>query len=143
MTWHLSSISRPLIVSSRAMPIPSEGTDSRKAPTAIQQVVFKIKSRQRLVIEREDLYSSGSAPSTEKLPWSPDGAHEAAVEDEVRPDVHEKRVVEYMVLQRKYWKGEMEPWKVWGFADPTTLETLRMDEEWTEKSNAWEAQANV
>ncbi len=40
----------------------------------------------------------------------------------------EKDVVEYVVIQRRLWKGSEERWLVWGTVEESTVEKLRAEE---------------
>jgi protein MBA1 len=143
MTWELLSykpslpipifdvFANPRVVSNRMAQLPIPGAESRETPTAIRQVVLRISSKQRLGISRESASSTLSGSDKRRqLKWTPDGEEILAEEEELaQPDVHEKDVVEYLVLQRRLLKGEEEPWKVWGFANATTLESIEKNEE--------------
>lgn len=54
-------------------------------------------------------------------------------------DEHTKDMVEYIVMQRRMWKGKEEPWKVWGFVEKTTVESIERDTEKTEQMMAYDA----
>jgi protein MBA1 len=45
-------------------------------------------------------------------------------------EMHEvkKTVVEYLVLQQRVIHGDVENWKVWGFTEESTPETVAHDE---------------
>jgi len=115
-TWTLQSyVGTPRIVSNTAGQLPLE-TGSGDRGSALRQVVVQIRSKQSLVKETVEDKSKrrrvGKGNSTD-----------AAVEETGSPRV--KEVTEYLVLQRRMWRGVEEPWIVWGFAEETTLEKLR------------------
>lgn len=92
-------VGRPRVVSHRAsqMPIPESGDD---APSMLRQAVVRIQSVQRLA--REDA-KEGEGQVTQ-------------------PVESEKRVTEYVVIQKRVLRGVEEPWKFWGTTEPTSLD---------------------
>lgn len=141
LSWQLvRHLSAPRVLSNRFTIFPFPGADDSRAPCAFRQLVVRLKTRQRLTIERNDPQVHSHLSSTTKgrkaLAWSPDGpqrlpaANEAeaaeaeAAETQTETEPIEKDVTEYMLLQRRMWKGVEEPWKVWGFVDKTTLESI-------------------
>lgn len=152
MTWELVKIhSTPRIVSNRMAQPPFPGADDKEQPTAIRQVVVRLSTRQRLVLTHTEPESqtlntaSGIATERRKLAWSPDGLHseirqgQKRIEDDEVVDEHERDVVEYMVMQRWMKKGKEEQWKVWGFMDKTTVESIEKDQKKMEETQAYEA----
>lgn len=145
ISWHLiRHLSSPRVMANRFTIFPFPGADDRGAPCAFRQVVVRLKTRQRLTIERSDDTASSSLrlnaaqKGRRALAWSPDGpqlvaeAQQSGAEAEaeaVETEPIEKDVTEYMVLQRIMWKGVEEGWKVWGFVDKTTLESYEKAEE--------------
>lgn len=93
--WELVKYNKSAkLVSNRASRFPSPWQDA-----AIRQAIVRISSRQKLT----RLNSNGEIiPGTGK----------------------EKDVVEYLVVQQKYWQWRGEDWQVWGTTDVTTLPTL-------------------
>ncbi|KAF2021727.1 hypothetical protein BU24DRAFT_417359, partial [Aaosphaeria arxii CBS 175.79] len=143
MTWELvSADKRPRVVSHKAtkLPIPGE-EDDKTAPTALRQVVYRLKTRQRLTITRRDSAASSQPKSAKgRSPkWSPDGHKIQEKKAEPLVDVHEKDVIEYVVLQQRMLRGKMEGWKVWGFASPTTLEKIEKDRKYQDDTEAYQA----
>ncbi|KAF2653973.1 hypothetical protein K491DRAFT_779943 [Lophiostoma macrostomum CBS 122681] len=157
MTWKLLDRSQDLssklpwlntgklsarIVSNRMGHLPISGASDRKTPSAVRQVVLRIASRQVLTVEREiDGKGKGSkAEKLAKLAWRPEGANEQA-EDEFDWAIerHPKDVVEYVVMQRRMLRGNEEDWKVWGFTEPTTMESMREAERFEKESRAYSA----
>ena len=45
----------------------------------------------------------------------------------------ERDVVEYVVIQRKYWQWDEEEWQIWGTTEETTLEDV---EKWGKRELA-------
>ena len=124
------------------LPIPD--ATSRAEPSAIRQVVLRISSRQELIVEREVVArkKESKVERLARMAWRPEGAKEQSEsEDELEKPVtrHTKDVVEYIVLQRRMLKGEEEPWKVWGFVEPTTLTKLDEAVKTEEQAKAYNA----
>ena len=71
---------------------------------AMRQAVVRIQSRQSL------------AKITEV---GPDGREKMA-----KGTGQEKEIREYVVLQRRIWKGVEEPWIVWGTTEETSLSQI-------------------
>ncbi|KAF2034411.1 hypothetical protein EK21DRAFT_56584 [Setomelanomma holmii] len=51
-----------------------------------------------------------------------------------------KKVVEYLVMQRRVVKGKEEDWKIWGFAQESTPEVIEEDEAYWRKTMAAQAE---
>ena len=68
--------------------------------SALYQVVVKIKSMQNLERTAENGFAS---------------------------DAMEKRVVEYVVLQKLVWRGKEEKWKIWGTIEESRVEDVLGD----------------
>lgn len=154
MTWKLLKHDpRPRIMSNRFTVYPIPGSSDRNAPSTFRQVVVRLRTRQLLTIERNDptqAHTSNGGKRTRSLAWSPDGTAVEAKsgKEESQGDLssmslpferHEQDVVEYVVLQRRMLKGVEEPWKLWGFADKTTLQRIRDDEEMQAAMNEYAA----
>ncbi|KAF2176170.1 hypothetical protein K469DRAFT_35077 [Zopfia rhizophila CBS 207.26] len=121
LSWQLLSyLSKPRIVSNRMAPLPIEGFKE----TGLRQVVVRLHTRQLLTTRTEPRISK---KQYKELAWTPDGVQPEEVKDEV--EEKEENVVEYVVLQRRMVRGQEEDWLVWGFADETTTEKIREDEE--------------
>ena len=96
--WTLHQYTRaPRVVSHRAMMLPVKGA-------AMRQAVVRIQTRQSL------------AKITEV---GPDGREKMA-----KGTGQEKEIREYVVLQRRIWKGVEEPWIVWGTTEETSLSQI-------------------
>lgn len=72
--------------------------------SAIRQVVVRLQSRQSLA---RTVFSGPGRP-----------------EELVKGTGKGKPVSEYVVLQRRMWKGEEEPWMIWGTTEETDPDTL-------------------
>ncbi|KAL8742367.1 MAG: hypothetical protein Q9190_005137 [Brigantiaea leucoxantha] len=95
MRWTLHKMTHgPKIVSNRAGMLPVKGV-------GLRQVVVRLRSRQSLarIIGRR-------------------GPDQDAV---VEGTGEEKKVQEYLVLQRRIWKGKEQPWMVWGTTQESPL----------------------
>lgn len=68
----------------------------------LRQAVVRIRSRQSLTRFREGQVVAGSG--------------------------HEKDVKEYVVIQKRLWKGREEGWLVWGTTEEMTMEKLLAEE---------------
>ena len=151
MDWKLVKWHSARIVSHRAQPLGDTQPD-----TAYRQVVVRLESTQQLTMSQ-----SGSAaewaPNASKssnpkgLRWVPEEARSSkgskvgnqtvGFVDNGKP----KKVVEYLVLQRRVINGKEEDWKVWGFAQESTPERLEEDAAYWRKtldSQAAEAYAS-
>ncbi|KAL8734418.1 MAG: hypothetical protein Q9181_003221 [Wetmoreana brouardii] len=96
--WTLHRFSRgPKFVSQRIAMLPFKGS-------AIRQVVVRLQSRQTLV----RVLSNGSSRP----------------EELVKGTGEDKPVSEYLVLQRRMWQGEEEPWMIWGTTEETDPDTV-------------------
>ena len=151
MEWRLHSKPKARVVSHRAQPLGEEQPD-----TAYRQVVIRLESTQSLTKtsgkgSTSTTHSGFSRPSIRReLPWIPDSARQrmlaarqrvrklrdegenAAVvgRDEFPDNGKPKKVVEYLVMQKRVIRGREEDWKVWGFAEESTPERLEDDEEY-------------
>jgi protein MBA1 len=150
MTWRLHTEPKATIVSHRAQPLGEEQPD-----TAYRQVVIRLVSTQSLTITRDrGSFSSFSpsssphshSPSSSKAPtWRPDTAYEPRLRkrkdegevvitrkgnEEFMENGLEKKVVEYLVMQKRVIRGVEEDWRIWGFATESTPGKIRMDEEY-------------
>ena len=72
--------------------------------SALRQVVVRLQSRQSLT----RIVSRGSGRPKET----------------VKGTGEEKLVSEYVVLQRRMWKGEEGPWIIWGTTEETDADTV-------------------
>lgn len=133
----------PRVVSNRFTVFPIPGADDRDAPTAIRQVVLRMKTRQLLTIQQKTAAKTDARDRRKKpLAWSPDGVQLEAEEDKpVVSETHEKDVIEYIVMQQRMMRGRLEPWAVWGFGEKTTLKLIRDDQKAVEQTQEYD-QAN-
>ena len=100
------------IVSNVASPLTLPGYEE----TGLHQVIFRIRSEQRLKVSRsQDVHADSGS--------------------ELHPS---GKVEEYMVMQRQYIRGSPKSWKIWGFTDPSTLASVERDEEYARKLNAYQ-----
>ncbi|KAF2089966.1 hypothetical protein K490DRAFT_35116 [Saccharata proteae CBS 121410] len=95
----LSNRSRPRIVSDRAVRIPIPDAPEDQLPSVLRQVVVRLHTRQYLI----------------RGFW--EGRN-------LMCDAASKDVVEYVVLQKRIWKGEEESWRIWGMTKETDLKRL-------------------
>jgi protein MBA1 len=128
MSWRLVKWKSARILSDRVSPLGEDHPD-----TAYRQVIVRLESLQTLTKTTKT-----SSHTTSRRPvWVPEEAKakldQAAREEEAR-DVEafvdngkQTKVVEYLVLQRRLIGGKEEDWKVWGFADVTTPESIEED----------------
>ncbi|KAH7078562.1 hypothetical protein FB567DRAFT_138554 [Paraphoma chrysanthemicola] len=146
MDWKLQKCSAR-IVSHRASLLGETNPDS-----GYRQLVVRLDSTQVLKISNAGL-EKGWTPHASKsslpkgLTWKPEGTvnktKSVAKSDKPSMDFADngvpKRVVEYMVLQKRVVGGSEEAWKVWGFVQESTPEVIEEDEDYWRKLT--EAQA--
>lgn len=99
------------IVSDRAVRLPLDDAGQRQA-------IVRIISKQSLV--KLPPLSPSSSPFS---PTSSPAQEEEDDEDDQR-DPEQKEIKEYLVLQRRYYRGKQSPWFVWGTVDETSLEEV-------------------
>lgn len=100
--WTLHDyVGRPRVMSHRATVIPIEDALNRKS--SMRQAVVRIRSRQSLT-------RTGRA-----------GVE--VVGEQGGDDV--KEITEFVVIQKRLWKGTDEKWKVWGTTEETSAEGMR------------------
>jgi protein MBA1 len=155
MEWRLHGEPKARIVSHRAQPLGDEQPD-----TAYRQVVIRLESTQSLSRtsgkgSTSTTRSGVRSPSIRReLPWIPDSARQHILDARQRvrklrdegekgavvrrgefPDNGKpKKVVEYLVMQKRVIRGREEDWKVWGFARESTPERLEDDAEYWRKT---------
>lgn len=95
-------IGRPRIVSTRIARLPLD-------VSAIYQVVVRIKSMQSLEKIRKGT-----------------GAQRDVVLEETKAEP--KKVIEYVVLQKRMIRGKEDPWKIWGMTEETKLEDVMQED---------------
>lgn len=122
----IKDLSPPTVVSDRAakLPVPMPGINH----CAIRQVVVRLHTQQQLEKWTRKLQRKTASPET------------AEPENEAEKQTQVKEVVEYMILQKRMWQGEIGPWKIWGFTNPTTLETWAENEKKAADLQAYAAQ---
>jgi len=102
---------------------------SRKA----EQAALGLKAPKQKRVKRE----TGWAPKTAAEKKDPVDTEVKAKEDWKK--VVEKDVVEYVVMQRLMRKGVEQEWKVWGFAEESTMERVEEEKKKLEALQEWEA----
>ncbi|KAF2819993.1 hypothetical protein CC86DRAFT_449620 [Ophiobolus disseminans] len=147
MDWKLVSFNSVSVVSHRTQPF---GEDQPN--TAYRQAVVRIESTQQLKLSGESSPSTSGVSersSRKGLRWVPDevqlkqdtktGEKAADTSEKsaivaakresgrVADNGEPKKVVEYLVLQKRMLRGKEENWKVWGFAQESTPESLEED----------------
>ena len=111
MEWKTIGEPSCTIMSNIASPIELPGYEE----TGIHQVVFRIRSEQRIkILERAGQQDSASETS-------PDG-----------------KVEEYLVMQRQWVRGAPKDWAIWGFTDISTQSSIKQSEEFARKVNAFQ-----
>lgn len=97
--WTLHGyVGRPRVVSHRATTLPID--DVRERKSALRQAVVRIVSRQSL--------------------------RKVAGRGEAQGEAEVKQITEYVVIQRRMWKGTEEPWILWGTVQETALEDFQL-----------------
>jgi protein MBA1 len=148
MEWEMKKCTAR-IVSHRASVVGDQSEN-----TAYRQVVFRLDSKQVLKIRdmgskngRVPHASKGSSPKG--LKWVPEQAANNSKDMEKTSDRtslefadngETKRVVEYLVLQKRVVKRKEEDWKVWGFAQESTPEVIEEDDAYWRKTMAAQAE---
>lgn len=113
MRWETIRKPTCTIVSNVASPLSLPGYEE----TGVHQIIFRIRSEQRLKISRpQDVHGDSGSD------LNPRG-----------------KVEEYMVMQRMYVRGSPKNWKIWGFIDPSTPASIERSEEYARKVNAYQA----
>lgn len=138
MDWKIVKEPRVQIVSHRASLLGEDQPDS-----AFRQVVLRVTSVQTLTTSwnknpvakaaSEKKISTGWRPSTKspEINKQSDVVDETDAVDVARNSSQRKKVVEYMVLQKRVMDGKQDPdWKIWGFAQESTPESIVEDDEY-------------
>jgi protein MBA1 len=145
MMWKLHKFKSVRIVSHRASPIGEDHPD-----TAYRQAVIRLESVQSLT---RRMGNKANTKGLQKAAWLPDAVREQ--QEKSRMAVQKQRdengmetvethntqgqfaktgvkktVVEYIVLQQRVVQGKPEEWKVWGFTEESTPESVQEDEEY-------------
>lgn len=137
MDWKLLKWKSARVVSHRASPLGEDHPD-----TAYRQVVVRLESIQSLTIS--DSSASAAPRSPRSLVWKPDEAtaknvrkvqeEEGGYQGGFVDNGKSKKVVEYLVLQKRVIRGREEDWKVWGFAEESTPARIESDEAYWRKT---------
>jgi protein MBA1 len=145
MMWKLHKFKSTRIVSHRASPIGEDHPD-----TAYRQAVIRLESVQSLT---RKIGEKSNTKGLRKLAWLPDAVREQqekshmavqkqrdengmeaaethTTQGQVAKTGVKKTVVEYLVLQQRVIHGKPEEWKVWGFAEESTPESIQQDEDY-------------
>ena len=134
------------------MPIPGE-PESRVTPTAMRQIVVKLTTKQRLTVIREDpevkQKQSQSGKQKSALQWQPRKTAAERRNEKSRPELEntdiakdqaiERTVTEYVVLHQRMLRGVIEEWKIWGFTEPSTMESIAKSEQFERDMGDYEA----
>jgi protein MBA1 len=148
MEWEMKKCTAR-IVSHRASLIGDQSEN-----TGYRQVVFRLDSKQVLKLRdagsNNGWMSHASKNSSPKgLRWVPEQAAKKSRDVDKTSDRtslefadngETKRVVEYLVLQKRVVKGKEEDWKVWGFAQESTPEVIEEDDAYWRKTMAAQAE---
>ncbi|KAF2856576.1 hypothetical protein T440DRAFT_462828 [Plenodomus tracheiphilus IPT5] len=155
VTWKLQDWNSVKILSHRSAPLGEDQPD-----TAYRQVVFRLETLQSITRKQKDTAvvatasKAASAKTLRKPSWVPEEAREkfkhppkpktgdskvSAVSREFTDNGEPKTVVEYLVLQKRAVRGAEGDWKVWGFTEVSTPETMKSDEEYWSKQLAVQA----
>jgi len=151
MEWKIIGSPKTRVISNRIAMIDIPGWFE----TGFRQVVVRVQSRQSLQVRETATNQQEEAmiikTKRRALAWTPGGAWTANEAQPKKKDnsgvdkalqgalgntvvskkqkaSHDEVVVEYMVLQKWITQGKEGPWKIWGFAPATTLESVRADE---------------
>ncbi|KAF2132258.1 hypothetical protein P153DRAFT_364690 [Dothidotthia symphoricarpi CBS 119687] len=146
MTWNVQTWKSARVVSHRA----SAQSEDVAPDTAYRQVVIRLETVQVLSIQPTNAPTKAPRSSTSSargVPrWVPDGAPDAKaarVVEAQSSDVEQlpfvdngvpRTVVEYLVMQRRVVRGVEENWKIWGFMQPSTPASLKVDESYWRKT---------
>jgi mitochondrial protein MBA1 len=131
MNWRLIKWNSARVVSHRAAPLGEQHPDS-----GYRQVIVRLESTQSLSIKG----AAGPKKPSGRPTWMPAEAkmqRNTVKEKEAHQFADNgvpKRVVEYLVMQTRLVNGREEQWMVQGFAQESTPETIREDEEYWRKT---------
>ena len=132
MEWKLKRWKSVRIVSDRVGTIGAKFPDS-----AYRQVIVRLASVQALQIEDKKGPVKDKSPFHSKSEWKPRGAKHVQQKPPQEPQYldngKDQKVVEYLVMQRRVYKGKEGEWQIWGFAEPSTPESIQRDEEHQQK----------
>lgn len=112
MQWKAVGEPTCTIMSNIASPLSLPGYEE----TGIHQVVFRIRSEQKIKLLNRDGHGDNASQS------SPDG-----------------KVEEYLVMQRQWIRGAPKDWTIWGFTEFSTPSSIQESEEYARKVNAFQA----
>jgi protein MBA1 len=130
MEWRIIGKPHASVMTHRASVFGEDQPD-----TAFRQAVIRIESTQELSMSYDDGKKGRTPkPSSKKgIRWSPSDAKKeegSGKEDKVEfaDNGKPRRVVEYLVLQRRVISGKEDTeWKAWGFAKESTPESIEDD----------------
>ncbi|KAH7405800.1 hypothetical protein DE146DRAFT_787002 [Phaeosphaeria sp. MPI-PUGE-AT-0046c] len=139
MDWKIVKGPKLQIVSHRASLLGEDQPDS-----AFRQVVLRVTSTQEVTVSRgrdavprvasQKQMSNGWRPSTNNAELNRPSNVVVDVTDASdlpRDSSQRKKVVEYMVLQKRVVDGKQDPqWKIWGFAQESTPQSIAEDDEY-------------
>lgn len=142
LDWKIIKGPKVQIVSHRASMMGQEVSEG-----GIRQIVLRVTSTQELSISgtgnvRTKASSKGKGMNNNNRQWTPKGpvkpssqlniVDDADVEPaDTQSNKERKKVVEYMVIQKKFMQGKEDPhWKIWGFTQESTPESMAVDEEY-------------
>ena len=143
LDWKIVKGPKVQIVSHRASMM---GQDVEEG--GFRQIVLRVTSTQELSIlgtgsveKRASSKGKGNTTTTGRQ-WTPKGPVKPCSQVDIVDDAdvqvvgaqskkERKKVVEYMVIQKKFMQGKEDPhWKIWGFTQESTPESIAVDEEY-------------
>lgn len=141
LDWRIVKGPKAQIVSHRASMLSQDVEEG-----GFRQIVLRITSTQQLTVSGTGKVgtkasSKGKRHSTNRQ-WTPKGLVKPSSQVDIVDDAdvefadaqsktERKKVVEYMVIQKKFTNGKEDPhWKIWGFTQESTPESLAIDEEY-------------
>ncbi|PGH26695.1 hypothetical protein AJ80_01641 [Polytolypa hystricis UAMH7299] len=110
------------IVADRAAALPGGMGGSM----GVRQTVVRIKSTQSTIKPTGNNKTKGGDQQQQQQ-------QQPSAEDQQQMEAVKKDCVEYLVLQKLTFQGEEGPWKVWGLADETTIESMDEDPVFSDK----------
>lgn len=144
MDWKLLTKPSASVLSHRASLFGEEQPD-----TAYRQVVVRIESRQALTVKGAAAWTSNASKSSsvKGVKWLPAEAtpeskektamrHQPARGTTFGDQGKPRKVVEYLVLQKRVIGGREEDWKIWGFTQESTPEKVEEDAAYWRKTLA-------
>ncbi|KAF2477274.1 uncharacterized protein BDR25DRAFT_300262 [Lindgomyces ingoldianus] len=151
ITWRLLKHHRsPVIVSNRSYKFSQRGFEE----SAMRQITIRFRTRQLITTydkpkvvptsrgkQKYNPLQSLARPANinpvdADVLWTPSGPKpREEVEGDGGPSISriEKDVDEYVVFQRMMKRGKEEEWKIWGWATPTDLKSIKEEDEFMRK----------